>query len=147
MNQKLFELVSIDEIPEVFGAYICMLKNRRDIYEYFYDMDGWHFDEEEKRPELWFRPVSNIQSGGHSFIQYHPDMCLPDGIYNGKYNKEPAIIRIKGGAPTYISFIGFLDADGESKSSAIFDKRGILASNVEILLKAQIIDEGCFIGH
>lgn len=145
MKAKLFELTPIAEKPEVYGAYICMLKNGSEIYKYFYDPDGWHFDDGEPQPEVWFKPVPNIQSGGHSFIQYHPNIMLPDGIYNGKYNKQPAIIRIQGGEPAYVSFIGFLDADGESRSSAIFDKRGITASNVEILLKSQVLTEDCFI--
>lgn len=144
---KLFELTHISEKPQVFGAYICMTKNKNEIYRYFFDMDGWHFDEGEAEPEFWFKPVSNTQSGGHSFIQYHPNVILPDGIYNGKYNKEPVIIRIQGGEPVYVSFIGFLDADGESRPSAIFDKRGIIPSNVEILLRSQVLTEDCFIGQ
>lgn len=48
-----------------------------------------------------------------------------DGIYNGLYNKEPAIIRVKEGEPVTIQFI---------EGNAIFDKRGILLSSVEILL-------------
>ncbi len=142
--QLLFQLTPIEEKPEVFGAYICMMKNRNEIYFYFFDMDGWHFDEGHSAPELWFKPVPNIQSGGHSFIQYHPDIVLPDGIYNGKYNKEPAIIRIHGGEPTYVSFMGFINADGEDRPSSIFDKKGILASSVEILLRSQVLSEGCF---
>jgi len=144
MENKLFELTPINENPKVFGEYICMTKDRREIYYYFYDMDGWHFDLWHDEPEVWFKPVPNIQSEGHAFIQYHPDIMLPDGIYNGRYNKEPAIIRIHGGEPTYVSFIGFLNAEGESRSSAIYDKRGIMASNVEILLKSQVLYEGCF---
>lgn len=145
MKKQLFELTPINEKPEVFGSYMCMMNNRTEIYIYFFDMDGWHFDNGEAEPEQWLKPVSNIQSGGNSFVQYHPDIILPDGIYNGRYNKEPAIIRIHGGVPTYVSFIGFLNAEGESRSSAIYDKRGILANNVEVLLKSQILYEGCFI--
>lgn len=144
-NHKLFELASISEKPEIFGAYICMNKSKSDIFQYFYDADGWHFDEGYDIPELWFRPINNIQTNGHSFIQYHPNIILPDGIYNGKYNKEPAIIRIEGGRPIYVSFIGFLDVDGNSCSSAIFNENGIIASSVEILLKSQVISEECFI--
>lgn len=144
MSKKLFELTSIKERPDVFGAYFCMTGSGNEIYLYYFDMDGWHFDEGELEPDQWFKPVSNVQSGGHTFIQYHPDIILPDGIYNGKYNKEPAIIRIKGGVPAYVSFIGFINAEGENRPSSIYDKRGILASNVEILLKSQVLSEGCF---
>lgn len=146
MGKQVFELTPINENPEVFGAYMCMLNDQAEMYVYFFDMEGWHFDKGEREPEQWLKPISNIPYGGHSFIQYHPDIVLPDGVYNGKYNKEPAIIKIYGGRPTYVSFIGFLDADGESRSSAIFDERGILASNVEILLKSQILSDGCFMG-
>ena len=142
---KLFELVSIEEKPEVFGSYYCIDENN-EMYQWFFDMDGWSITDGEPKPKKWFKPVSNIKSGGYSFVQYHPDIILPDGVYNGRYNKEPAIIRIHGGEPTYVSFIGFLNAEGESRSSSIFDKRGIMASNVEILLKSQILDEGCFMG-
>lgn len=31
----------------------------------------------------------------YSFVQYHPNIKLPDGIYNGKYNKEPVVIRVE----------------------------------------------------
>ena len=64
-------------------------------------------------------------------------MVLPDGIYNGRYNKEPAIIRIKGHIPVYVSFIGFINAEGENRPSSIFDPKGIMLSNVEVLIPAQ----------
>lgn len=144
MKRELFETTPIAERPEVYGAYLCMTRSRNEVYSYFYDMDGWNFDEGEPEPEVWFKPVSNIQSGGHSFVRYHPDIMLPDGIYNGKYNKEPAIIRIFGGEPTYVSFIGFINAEGENRPSSIFDKRGILDSSVELLLKSQVLSEDIF---
>lgn len=144
MKKQLFQLTPINEKPEVFGSYICMMKNETEIYAYYYDMGGWHFDEGEEEPEVWFKPVPNIETGGHSFIQYHPDIYLPDGVYNGRYNKEPSIIRIHGGVPFYVSFIGFLNAEGESQSSSIFDEKGILSSSVEILLKSQVLSKGCF---
>jgi len=71
-----------------------------------------------------------------SFIQYSEGMYLPNGVYCGRYNKEPSVIRIEKGKPVYVSFIGFIK-EGESRSSAIFDARGIMISNVEILLPAQ----------
>lgn len=144
MQKELFELTPISEKPEVFGAYYCIDEND-EMYQWFFDMEGWSIKDDEPKPKSWFKPVPNIISGGHSFVQYHPDIMLPDGIYNGKYNKEPAIIRIYGGVPVYVSFIGFLSAEGESRSSAIYDKKGILASNVEILLKSQVLSEGCFL--
>jgi hypothetical protein len=67
-------------------------------------------------------------SNNYSFIQYSDKIRLPNGIYNGLYNREPAIIRIKDGLPVYVQFI---------EKSAIFDARGILYSSVEILLPAQ----------
>lgn len=143
-TRKLFELTPISEKPEVFGSYFVIEKGGEDIYQYWFDMDGWSIKGEDD-PDQWFKPVDNIYSGGHSFVQYHPDIILPDGVYNGRYNKEPSIIRILGGRPVYVSFIGFLDAEGESRSSCIFDERGIMASSVEILLKSQTISEGCFI--
>lgn len=77
-----------------------------------------------------------------SFVQYSPNIFYPDGVYNGLYNREPALIRIEGGIPVYVTFMGFLDADGESQSSSIYDIEGIMASNVELLLKAQVLPEG-----
>lgn len=145
MKGKLFELTPISEKPEVFGSYFVLEKNGQHVYQYWFDMDGWSIDKTRDQPEYWFKPVPNIYSGSYSFIQYHPDIILPDGIYNGRYNKEPVVIKILGGRPVYVSFIGFLNADGESRSSAIFDEKGIMASNVELLLKSQTITDGCFI--
>lgn len=107
--------------------------------------DGWSIKDPEDNPDKWFKPVSNIQSGGHHFVQYHPDILFPDGIYNGRYNKEAAIIRIRGGRPVYVSFIGSLNSDGESVGHCIYNEKGILASSVEILLKSQVISESNFI--
>lgn len=73
----------------------------------------------------------------YSFVQYTASMKIPDGVYNARYNKEPCVLRIEDSIPVYVSFLGFLNADGESRSSAIFDKKGIMHSNVEILLPAQ----------
>lgn len=74
----------------------------------------------------------------YSFIQYRDSMNLPDGIYNGLYNKEPAIIRMFAGLPEFVSFIGYIK-NGESKSDNIFDPKGILHSSIEILLPAQTL--------
>ena len=113
----------------------CSIDKLRDIHRRLGFLSGASFGYQLRDEE-----VNELKSHGHSFVQYHPDIVLPDGIYNGMYNKEPAIIRIYGGEPTYVSFIGFLNTDGESQSSAIFDKRGIIASNVEILLKSHQIE-------
>lgn len=75
----------------------------------------------------------------YSFIQYRKEMNLPDGIYNGKYNSEPTIIRMKDGIPVYVTFIGFLNADGEPRSSSIYNHKGVTHSNVELLIPAQKI--------
>lgn len=64
------------------------------------------------------------------FIQYSPTMVIPDKIFNGLYNKEPAIIRFKGGSPVFVQFI---------ENNSIYDAKGIMASNVEILIPAQQI--------
>lgn len=145
VKRQLFELTPMAEKPEVFGSYFVLENDRQTVYQYFFDMDGWSIDAFRDKPDQWFKPVPNIYSGSYSFVQYHPDIMLPDGIYNGKYNNEPALIKIFGGRPVYVSFIGFLNADGESQSSAIFNEKGIMASNVELLLKSQTLSEGCFI--
>jgi hypothetical protein len=64
----------------------------------------------------------------YSFIQVTDSMILPDTIYNGRYNKEPAIITIKDGKTSWVQF---------TNRSAIFDPKGIMISNVEVLLPAQ----------
>jgi hypothetical protein len=64
-------------------------------------------------------------------------MRLPDGVYNGRYNKEHALIRITDGVPCYVTFMGFLNSNGEPSSSFIYNQRGITTSNVELLLPAQ----------
>jgi hypothetical protein len=138
-KHQLFELTEMSEKPEVFGAYM-VIDEDGEVYKYFYDMEGWSTQCGDA-PMFWFKPVSNIKSGSNSFIQYHPDMILPDGIYNGKYNKEPCVIRIHGGQPVYISFIGFINAEGENKEASIFSPKGILSSSVEILLKSQVVTE------
>jgi hypothetical protein len=76
----------------------------------------------------------------YCFVSYRKEMNLPDGIYNGKYNKEPAIIRIEFSLPTWVQFIGFMkDVDGEEtvNRNCIFDAKGILHSSVQLLLPAQ----------
>lgn len=50
---------------------------------------------------------------------------LHDGVYNGRYNAEPALIRVEDGEPAWVQFIG---------NSSIFSQKGILLSNVELLL-------------
>lgn len=77
-------------------------------------------------------------SKNYSFIQYSESMILPDGVYNGKYNAEPSIIRIKEGKPVWVQFIGFIK-DEDVRRSCIFDPKGIMYSNVELLLPAQEI--------
>lgn len=62
------------------------------------------------------------------FVQYMEGMRLPDGIYNAKYNKENSIIRITDGKPVFVQFI---------LNSSIYDSKGIILSNVELLLPAQ----------
>lgn len=64
----------------------------------------------------------------YTFVQLTDSMKMPDTIYNGRYNKEPAIIRIKDGKPAYVQFI---------ENSSIFKPEGILLSNVELLLPSQ----------
>lgn len=64
-----------------------------------------------------------------AFVQYYDSMKIPDGVYNGLYNKEPATIRVKEGKPDFVQFI----------NSSIFSQKGILFSSVEILLPAQQI--------
>lgn len=64
----------------------------------------------------------------YSFVQYLKEIKYPNGIYNALYNGEPTIIRIKDGEPVWVQFID---------RSAIYDKRGILLSSVELLLPAQ----------
>lgn len=71
---------------------------------------------------------------------YRREMNLPDGIYNGFYNSEPVVIRMKDHAPTYVSFIGFFDAGGEPRPSSIYDPKGVTLSNVELLLPQQQVD-------
>lgn len=66
----------------------------------------------------------------YTFVQYRQGVIYPDGIYNSLYNKEPSIIRIKDGIPVWVQFI---------ERSAIYDKKGILSSSVELLLPAQQI--------
>lgn len=73
-----------------------------------------------------------------TFIQYYETMILPDGVYNGKYNKEPALIRIKEGKPIWVQFIGFMKND-EPTYSSIYNAKGILSSSVEILVPSQKI--------
>lgn len=71
-----------------------------------------------------------------SFVQYYETIVFPDGVYNGKYNKEAALIRIKEGRPVWVQFIGFIKND-EPKCSSIFNAKGITNSNVELLIPAQ----------
>lgn len=74
-----------------------------------------------------------------SFIQVTESMKLPDGVYNGRYNKEPALIRIDNNIPVWVQFIGFIKHyEGQDKrcDSCIYDARGIMISNVEVLLKS-----------
>lgn len=76
----------------------------------------------------------------YTTVNYRREMNLPDGIYNGFYNSEPVVIRMKDHVPTYVSFIGFLDAEGEPRSSSIYDPKGVTLSNVEVLLPQQQVD-------
>ena len=64
----------------------------------------------------------------YEFVGYRKEVNYPDGIYNALYNGEPSVIRIKGGEPVWVQFID---------RNAIYDKRGILLSSVELLLPAQ----------
>lgn len=63
-----------------------------------------------------------------TFVQYRKEVVYPDGIYNALYNGEPTVIRIKEGVPVWVQFI---------ERNAIYDKRGILLSSVELLLPSQ----------
>ena len=72
------------------------------------------------------------------FIQYRDTMKIPDGIYNGLYNKEPSVIRMENSIPTWVTFIGFMKND-EPKGNSIFKAAGIMHSNVELLLPAQTL--------
>lgn len=79
----------------------------------------------------------------YCFVQYRQEMNLPNGIYNGLYNKEPSIIRLQDGIPVWVTFIGFMkhyDGKDEVRSSSIFKPEGIIHSNVELLLPAQEIE-------
>lgn len=76
----------------------------------------------------------------YSFVNYYETIKYPDGIYNGRYNEEPAIIRISEGKPTWVQFIGFMK-NNEPRCSSIFDARGITSSNVELLIPAQKLEE------
>ena len=67
----------------------------------------------------------------YTFVQYRQGVNYPDGIYNALYNKEPSVIRIKDHIPVWVQFI---------ERSAIYDKRGILLSSVELLLPSQQIN-------
>ncbi len=78
-----------------------------------------------------------------SFIQYSKEMNLPDGVYNARHNKEPAIIRLENGIPVFVSFIGFIkhvDGKDEVRSSSIYHPSGILHSSVELLVPSQKIN-------
>lgn len=66
----------------------------------------------------------------YSFVNYWKDIQFPDGVYNGRYNKEPALIRIENGIPQFVQFM---------ENSSIYKASGILLSSVEILLPAQKI--------
>jgi hypothetical protein len=80
----------------------------------------------------------------YCFIQYRQEMKLPDGIYNGRYNKQPSIIRIKDSIPVWVTFIGFMKHyEGKDKvvsGMSIFKPEGITHSNVELLLPAQELE-------
>lgn len=77
----------------------------------------------------------------YEFIQYRDTMKIPDGIYNALYNKEPCTIRMENNIPVWVTFIGFKhypNGEEEIKSgSSIFDSKGVMHSNVELLLPAQ----------
>jgi hypothetical protein len=76
----------------------------------------------------------------YSFIQFRESMNLPNGIYNGRYNSEPSIIRMEDGIPVFVSFIGFIkhyEGEDQLRSACIYDPKGILHSSVELLLPAQ----------
>jgi hypothetical protein len=68
-------------------------------------------------------------------------MKLPDGIYNGRYNREPCVIRLKDFLPVWVTFIGYMKHyEGEDvviSGNSIFKPQGIMHSNVELLLPAQ----------
>ncbi len=62
------------------------------------------------------------------FLQLKENVNYADGLYNGKYNAEPALIMIKDNKPSYVQF---------SNNSSIYERRGILLSSVEILVEEQ----------
>lgn len=69
-------------------------------------------------------------------------MNLPDGVYNGKYNSEVCIIRLKYGIPVWVQFIGYIKHyEGKDKRcyDSLFDPIGIMHSNVELLIPSQEI--------
>lgn len=83
-----------------------------------------------------------MTSNQFSFVQYRDTMKIPDTIYNAKYNGEPAIIRFKEGKPVWVQFCGFfktVDNETYRSCASIFDPKGIMHSNVELLLPAQQI--------
>lgn len=51
---------------------------------------------------------------------------IGDTIYCGLYNGEPSVIRIENNEPVFVQFID---------NNRIFDKKGILLSSIELLLK------------
>lgn len=76
----------------------------------------------------------------YSFVQYSSTMKIPNGVYNGKYNSEPCLIRIENCIPVWVEFCGFIkhyEGQDEVAHCCVFSPKGIMHSNVELLLPAQ----------
>lgn len=83
----------------------------------------------------------------YKLVSYSPAMQLPDALFNGLYNGEPALILFRNNEPHYVQFIAnhAATAGKHATTHCIYDKSGILASSVEILLPAD--HPCCFIGE
>lgn len=57
--------------------------------------------------------------------QFTHDLKLKDGTYNGFYQGEKALIKIKDGEAVSIMFFG-----------GVMDGRGVLKSNMELLIES-----------
>ncbi len=65
------------------------------------------------------------------FLQIKQGVEYPNGLYNGRYNSESALITIADGKPSYVQF---------TNNSSIFKPSGILLSSTEILVEQQNIN-------
>lgn len=84
-----------------------------------------------------------MKNENYQFIGIHESIKYSDGVYNGRYNGEAALIRIKGGIPVFVTFMGFIKCDESGNEipncSNIYKPEGIILSNVELLLQEGLI--------